>query len=175
MHDHLFRGHVVPFSIVAGVFIFVGWLLPLATRVRAAETATATATITATSLSLSISDGTIAYGSVALNTATSTAGNGETQTVTNSGSDMKLNVKSSNATGGTQWTLGTSVGSDQFKHEVTTGSNYMTFQAADTYLTASSTLASGATGNLDFRFTTPSLSTDFVQKSVTITVQAAAP
>ena len=144
---------------------------------RAATTANVTATVSAVNLAISVADGSIAYGSVNLSTATSTAGNGETQTVTNDGSTMKLNVKSSDATGGTAWTLGTSIGSDIFKHEVstTTGSTYMTFQATDTYLTASTTIAAGLTQDLDFQFTTPSASTDFVQKSITITVQAATP
>jgi len=144
---------------------------------RAATTAAVNATVTAVNLAISVADGSIAYGSVNLSTATTTAGNGETQVVTNDGSTMKLNVKSSDATGGTAWTLGTSIGSNIFKHEVstTTGSTYMTFQATDTYLTASTTIAAGLTQNLDFRFTTPSGSTDFVQKAITITVQAATP
>jgi hypothetical protein len=144
---------------------------------KAASTDVIAATVSAVSLSLSVSDGTIVYGSVALNTATTTAGNGYTQVVTNEGSTMKLNVKSSDGTGGTTWTLGTSPGSDIFKHEVstTTGSAYMTFPAADTYITASTSIASTLTQNLDFRLTTPTASTDFVQKSITVTVQASTP
>ena len=144
---------------------------------RAATTAAVNATVTAVNLAISVADGSIAYGSVNLSTATTTANNGETQVVTNDGSTMKLNVKSSDATGGTAWTLGTSIASNVFKHEVstTTGSTYMTFQATDTYLTASTSIAAGLTQNLDFRFTTPSGTTDFVQKSVTVTVQAATP
>ncbi|PJA33870.1 MAG: hypothetical protein CO184_00875, partial [Candidatus Zambryskibacteria bacterium CG_4_9_14_3_um_filter_40_16] len=129
-------------------------------------------------LAVSVSDGSIAFGSVALNTATTTAGGtGQTQTVTNDGSDAALNVKSSNATGGTAWTLGTSPGSNVFKLEVstTTGSTYVTFQATDTYLTASTTFDSLTSGPLDFRFTTPTGSTDFVEKSLTITVQVTTP
>jgi hypothetical protein len=141
---------------------------------RAAETAEVAATVTATNLAVSVSDGSIAFGSVALNTATTTAGNSDTQTVTNDGSDAAINVKSSDATGGTAWTLATSVGVlDEFKLEVstTTGSTYMTFQATNTYLTASSTSVSLTSGDLDFRLTTPSSSSDFVEKSLTITVQ----
>lgn len=144
-----------------------------AQTVRSAETDTIAATITASNLAVSVSDGTIAFGSVSLNTATTTAGNSDTQTVTNDGSSAALNVKSGNATGGTTWTLGTSPGSDIFQLEVstTTGATYMTFQATDTYLTASSTFASLQDQDLDFRFTTPTASSDFVQKSLTITVQ----
>jgi hypothetical protein len=147
----------------------------LLAHVAKAQTDTIAATVSATNLAISVSDGTIAFGSVALGVATTTAGNGYTQTASNDGSDAQLNVKSSNATGGTTWTLGTSPGSDIFKLEVstTTGSSYMTFQATDTYLTASTTFDSLTTGDLDFQFTTPSASTDFVQKSLTITIQAA--
>ena len=150
----------------------------LGQNVRAADTAAVSATVTATNLAVSVSDGSIAFGSVALNTATTTAGGtGQTQTVSNDGSNAVLNVKSGNATGGTTWTLGTSPGSNIFKLEVstTTGSTYMTFQATDTYLTASSSSASLTSGAFDFRFTTPTVSTDFVQKSLSITVQVTTP
>ena len=142
-----------------------------------AQTDTLTATVTATSLSVSVSDGTIAFGSVALNTATSTAGTAQTQTVTNDGSNAVLNVKSSDATNGTSWTLGTNPGSNIFKLEVSTtsGSTYGTLTATDVYLTASSSFASLGSQPTDFRFTTPTVSTDFVQKSLTITVQVTTP
>lgn len=168
-----YRGYVATITAVASFVSVFGWY-----TARAATTAAVSATVSATNLAVSVSDGSIAFGSVALNTATTTAGGtGQTQTVSNDGSNAVINVKSSNATGGTTWTLGTSPGSDIFKLEVstTTGSSYMTFQATDTYLTASSSSASLTTGPLDFRFTTPSGSTDFVQKSLTITVQVTTP
>src|SRR3989344_7314765 len=141
------RVYIVAMAFVGGGGFFLGRIT------RAATTANVTATVSAVNLAISVADGSIAYGSVNLSTATSTAGNGETQTVTNDGSTMKLNVKSSDATGGTAWTLGTSISSNIFKHEVstTTGSTYMTFQATDTYLTASTTIPAGLTQNLDFR------------------------
>lgn len=166
------RGYVATIIVVALLISVFGWY-----SARAAATAVVSATVTANNLAVSISDGSIAFGSVALNTATTTVAHGETQTVSNDGSTAVINVKSGNATGGTTWTLGTSPGSDTFKLEVstTTGSTYMTFQATDTYLTASSSSASLTSGPLDFRFTTPTVSTDFVQKSLTITVQVTMP
>jgi len=164
--------------LVGGVLAVITLSIFLGHIARAAETATVAATVTATNLAVSVSDGSITFGSVALNTATSTATyDDQTQTVSNDGSNAVINVKSGNATGGTTWTLGTSAGSNTFKLEVstTTGSTYMTFQATDTYLTASSSSASLTTGPLDFRFTTPTGSTDFVQKSLTITVQVTTP
>lgn len=145
--------------------------------VSAQSTDTVTATVSATNLAVSITDGSIDFGSVALNTATSTHGTGQTQTVTNDGSGAMLNVKSSNATNGTTWTLGVAPGSDIFTLGVstTTGASYSLLQGTDVYLTASSTFTSLTSGPLDFRFTTPTVSTDFVQKSLTITVQVTTP
>lgn len=143
----------------------------------AQTTDTVTATVTATNLAVSVSDGTIAFGSVALNTATTTVGTGQTQTVSNDGSNAVLNVRSSDATNGTPWEVGVAPGSDIFQLEIstTTGSSYATFQDTDVYLTASSTFGSLLDQVVDFRFTTPTVSTDFVQKSITITVQVTTP
>ena len=124
------------------------------------------------------SSGSIEYGFVELSTATSTVGNGYTQTAQNDGNTTeKLNVKSSNATGGTAWTLAGSIGSDQYKHEfsTTTGSTWTAMTAVDTYVTAAPSVAVSGTVNFDFRLTTPSASTDYQQKSITITIQAVAP
>lgn len=166
----------------AHLFIATTWMLLVtmlfwACNAFAQATDTVTATVTATNLAVSVTDGSIAFGSVALNTATTTAGTGETQTVTNDGSNAVLNVRSTDATNGTAWQLGVAPGSDTFQLEVSTtsGSTYATFQDNDVYLTASSTFTSLQNQNVDFRFTTPTVSTDFVQKSLTITVQVTTP
>lgn len=173
----LFLAKLYRKSIVRGALaVVLSASLLMGHQVTALTTATVTATVTATNLDISVSDGSIAFGSSALNTATSTVSTGQSQTVTNNGSDSVFNVKSSNATGGTTWTLGTTTASDVFKLEfsTTTGSFFGTLQATDTYATASSSFGSLQSSPLDFRFTTPTASTDFVQKSLTITVQAAA-
>lgn len=124
------------------------------------------------------SSGVVTYGFVELSTASSTVGNGYTQTAQNDGNTAeKLNVKSTDATGGTTWTLASSIGSNQFKHEfsTTTGSTWTTMTAADTYVTAAPSVAQSGTVNFDFRLTTPSASSDYQQKSITITIQAVAP
>lgn len=123
--------------------------------------------------------GSIEYGFVALGTATSTVGTSYTKTATNDGTATeKLNVKSSNATGGTTWTLASAIGAlDEFKHEfsTTTGSIWTTMPTVDTYVTAAPSVAQSGTVNFDFRLTVPSASSDYQQKSITITVQAVAP
>lgn len=124
------------------------------------------------------SSGVVTYGSVQLSTASSTVGNGYTQTAQNDGNTTeKLNVKSSDATGGTTWTLGSSIGSNQYTHEfsTTTGSTWTAMTVADTYVTAAPSVAQSGTVNFDFRLTTPSASSDYQQKSITITIQAVAP
>ncbi len=171
-------------SIVGGGVLFIVAIIGslLAWQItNAAATATVTASVTATNLSLSVSPGgTIAFGSVALNTASTTVGNGYNQTVTNDGSAMKLNVKALDTTGGTTWVLNTSNATlDNYMMEVstTTGSAYMKLPSTNTNITASSSWPTGASNTqlLGFRLTTPNTSTDFVQKSTTITLTAVAP
>jgi uncharacterized protein YjiK len=122
--------------------------------------------------------GVIEYGYVALSTATSTVSHGFTQIAENDGNGSeRINVKSSDAGGGTAWTLSSSVGTNQYKHEfsTTTGSSWFVMPDASTYVTAHPLLAPTGTMNLDFRLTVPSATSDYAQKSVTITVQAVAP
>ena len=123
------------------------------------------------------SDGTIAYGFIDLNTSTSTVG-GDTQTAQNDGSlNERLNVRSSNALGGTSWLLASSVGSNQYTHEfsTTTGASWILMPNSSTYVSAHPSVTPSGTVNFDFRLTAPSNTTDFIEKSVTITVQAVAP
>lgn len=147
-------------------------------QMSSAQTDTVSATVTATSLAISLTGGTISFGSVALSASTTTVGNGYQQTATNDGSIMKLNVRTSQTTGGsTPWDNQATIATNKYKLEVATTSasnGYMTFQGNDTYLTASSSMPAGNTEILDFRFTAPSSSTEFVEKTMTITVQAAA-
>ena len=83
-----FRFSILSGGMVAIVVFAVIW----GQSARALTEVTVAATVTATNLAVSVADGSIAFGSVALNTATTTvtAGN-DTQTVTNDGSDAALN------------------------------------------------------------------------------------
>ena len=124
------------------------------------------------------SSGVIEYGFVEIGTASSTVGNGYTQTAQNDGNTAeKLNVKSSDATVGTGWTLASTIGTNQFKHEfsTTTGSRWDVMPNSATYVTADPSVAVSGTATFDFRLTVPSASTAYQQKSITITVQAVAP
>src|SRR3989338_6958069 len=121
--------------------------------------------------------GDIAYGFVSLSNSTTTIGSTYTKTATNDGDTAeKLNVKSSDATGGTAWTLASNIGSNIFKHEfsTTTGATWTVMPDSATYVTAKPSVAVSGTVDFDFRLTAPS-SSDYQQKSITITVQAVAP
>ncbi len=123
------------------------------------------------------SDGTIAYGFVDLNAASSTVG-GDTQTAQNTGSlTEQLNIRSSSAIGGVSWLLAPTVGTNQYTHEfsTTTGAVWKSMPNSSTYVAANPTLLPSGVVDFDFRLTMPSGTTDFVEKSITITVQAVAP
>lgn len=127
-------------------------------------------------ISLSItSDGSIQYGKVAAGQSKSTVTLVDTQTASNSSAvAVDLNIKTSSATGGTTWAVGSSAGSDTFVHEfsINGGTDWTQFTAADVYQTLVSNLASGGTQNFDLRFTAPTSSSDYAEKSITVTIQA---
>jgi hypothetical protein len=123
------------------------------------------------------SSGVISYGYVTLSTSSTTLGSAYTQVAKNDGAvNERLNVKSSDATGGTGWTLASIIGTNQYTHEfsTTTGSTWTLLPDSSTYVTADPAVAPSGTTNFDFRVTVPSTS-DYQQKSITITIQAAAP
>ncbi len=123
------------------------------------------------------SDGVIDYGFVDLNTATSTVGS-DTQTSENNGSlNEEINVRSGNAIGGTSWLLASVVGNDEYTHEfsTSTGATWVGLPDSSTYVLAHPLLTPAGTLDLDFRLTVPTGTTDFANKSITITVQAVAP
>lgn len=133
-------------------------------------------TFTTAVIAISItSSGSISYGFVAPGANKDTTG-GDTQTARNDSTIAEnFNIKTSNATGGTQWTIGSSAGANIFVHEFSTngGSVWTKFTAADTYQTLATGIAANGTQNFDLRITAPTDS-DTQQKTITITVQAIA-
>ncbi len=135
------------------------------------------ATVVVAVISVSVSDGTVAYGTVANNSQKSTIDLSDTQVATNDGTGAEdFNIKTSTATGGTAWSLGSSAGSDTFVHEVSTssGSTYVKFATANVYQGLATNVSAAGTKNVDLRITTPTASTDLNQKTITVTVQAVA-
>ncbi len=150
----------------------------------ASSTSTVAATVTPQNISVTVTDGTVAYGTVDLSSSKDTTSGGlnDTQTATNDGNVAEdFNIESTNATGGTTWTLAGTIGSNQYKHSFcNTGSGSPdpcdtgpTWTAMTTsYQALTTNVAASSTGKFDLKLDTPSSSTDFVQKSITVTVQA---
>jgi hypothetical protein len=123
------------------------------------------------------SDGTIEYGFVDLSSATTTVGS-NTQTAQNDGTVAeKLNIRSSDATGGVNWALSSAIGSNVYTHEfsTTSGSSWATMPDNATYVVADPLVTASDSVNFDFRLTAPSDTSDFQEKNITITIQAVAP
>ncbi len=144
----------------------------------AATTADVSATVTAELISVSVSNGSVTYGILPLNTSKNTVTLTQTQVVTNNSNvAVDLEVKSSDAVGGTQWNLAaTNASLDEFTHEFAPdGSTWTGFNVDNsTYVTlgAGNIAASGGTQNLDLRIKTPTSVTDNVEKTITVTVLA---
>ncbi len=128
-------------------------------------------------VSISIaSDATISYGNVSTNK--STLDLSDTQIAENDGdTTADFNIKTSNATGGTTWTVGTSAGSDIYVHEfsVNAGGAWEVLNTADSYETLKTGVGVGSTQPFDMRITVPTSTSDYQQKTITITVQAVQP
>lgn len=144
----------------------------------AADTGNINASVSAKNSAISVSNGTVNYGAIAWSGTANTVTLAQTQVATNQGSAGTFNVKSSQATGGTGWTMANSTGIiDQFVHQfsTTTGATYVQFDTnPNTYKTATTTVAYNSTQNIDLRIYVPSSTTDFGTKSITVTVQAVA-
>jgi hypothetical protein len=161
-------------------------LLPLLLigRAGAASTGVVAATITPQNISVSVTDGSVAYGTLALSSSQSTiaSGTNDTQVATNDGNVAEdFNIRSTDATGGTTWTLNSTVGNNQFKHSFcVTGTGTpdpcdtgATWSAMTTsYAALANNVLAAGTNRFDLKLDTPTASTDYTQKSVTVTVQA---
>lgn len=165
-------------SLQALFILTVLFSIGLVSIVRAATTATVTATVTPQNISVSVADGTVAYGTLATNTAKSTiaADLNDTQTATNNGNVSEtINVRGQNST---NWTLSGTAGVDTYVQQfcaATCGSPPTNFTALTTsYQTLVSGLAASGNQTFDLRLVTPTSSTVTTQQSVDITIQAVA-
>lgn len=167
-------------KIFAGISVLA--LIAVAFPVQGADTAGVTATVTVENISVTVSDGSVAYGTLAVNTAQGTAINDsdsldDTQTATNNGNITEnFNIRGSDS--GT-WTLAGSAGANQYVHEFCRGDTgdcdgsptntalTTSYQALDT------SVAKDDTQDFDLRITTPT-SSDFTEHNVNVTVQAVA-
>ena len=159
--------------------------------VEAATEGTVTATVTAQNVAVSVTDGTIAYGTMVLNTTVNTAlfvgddALSDTQTATNDGNvSADLDIKGINTVGDTPWTLdSTNETLDHYVHEfcneAESGCDVANTELVWTLLSTeyqqlTTGLAAGGTQDFDTQITTPTSSTDFTSKSVNVLVQISA-
>lgn len=168
------------------IFAIAVLFVPLlyVSRVFAASTGVVSATVTPQNISVTVSDGAVAYGTLTLNDTEDTTSGGvnDSQLATNDGNVTEdFNIRSTDATGGTTWTLAGSAGADQFAHSFcNSGSGSPdpcdatpTWGALSTsYNSLATAVAPAGTNRFDLQINTPTSSSDFVQKSITVTVQA---
>ena len=148
-----------------------------------AQTDTIDVSVTAKNSAVSVADGIVAYGSANWSAATSTNPSGvitgQSQTATNDGSLGTLNIRSSQATNDTGWTMAAAIGTlDEFEHYFSTSTGAAVWYQFDTnpatYKTASTTVAAAGTMRTDLKIVIPASTSDFVAKSITVTLQAVA-
>ena len=166
-------------SLIASIAILGVVGLAVGTGAGAASTATVAATVTAELISVSVVDGSVAYGILSVDTNEDTVALSQTQVVTNdSNVTADLDVKSSDAVGGTDWDLVAAVGSlDEFTHEFSSngGGAWTSFNVNNAVYTSLTTnVAAAGTQNLDLRIKTPTSVTDNDEKTITVTVLASA-
>ena len=151
----------------------VVWMEPLA---WGADTAQVSCTVTAQNIAVSISDGSIAYGTIALNSSESTLDLSDTQTVSNDGNVAEnFSVEGADASGSSvTWTLSTAPGSDAFEHEFSNDGGTGWTALTTSYQTLASNIAASATTSLDLRIDMPTATTDYSEHSTTVTVMASA-
>lgn len=142
----------------------------------AADTAAVTATVTVANISVTVTDGSITYGTLGLNAATSTCGLSpqDSQTVTNNGNVAEtFNVMGSTST---NWTLGATAASETYVHKFSSSTCPWTSGTALTlsYQTLATNIASSGTATLNLQVNTPTATTYFTQQSFSVTVQAVA-
>jgi C1A family cysteine protease len=129
-------------------------------------------------VSVTLTPATIAYGTVALGTSEDTVTLGQQLTVTNNGGvTADFSIKSSDATrdGGTTWELVTTPpSSDEFKHQFSTTGSFPGTALTTSYQSLATGKAPGATQAFDLQITMPSLTTDYLEHTIIITVLAVA-
>jgi hypothetical protein len=181
---------------ILALLIALGLVALLAPAVvSAADTGEVSCTVTVYLVSLTVSDGDVDYGSLALEAIKNTAlydathnTNGmatpQTQYVQNTGSvDVNFKVKTSDAIGLTDWTLGSTAGPDVFTHAFNVqgtpydGGAAITFTqwtTAATYLSAGTTTAPTGYKYLELQIGMPTSASEYGEHAITVTVMAEA-
>lgn len=165
-------------SFLTLVSIFTLSIMLVSPMVIASDTDVVSATVTIESVAVSVAPGTVSYGTMALNSSTSTNGLAQTQTVTNDGNvDVDINIR---GTSTASWTLSGTNGSEQYVHkfcnatttDCSIAGNYTALTTSNATLDTSVSSSVGI--GLDLEITTPTATTDYTQQSADVTVQAVA-
>ncbi len=163
---------IVSVIILASIGIAIG---PLA---FSATTATVSATVTAQNVSVTVLSGSVAYGTLSLSGSTSTLASAlnDTQNASSTSNVAEdFNIKTSDATGGVTWVATSTAGSDLYVHSFSTNSgSTWAAMASSSYSTLKTNVAALGAQAFDLKLDTPTASSDFAQKSITVTVQAVA-
>jgi len=160
------------------LFAFLGLIalaaLTLTATTQAATSATVNATVTVQNISVSVSDGTVSYGTLAVNSSQDTTASGlsDTQTATNDGNiaeDLQIRGQDTG-----NWTLAAAAGADQYVHQFSTnaGSSWTALTTNNQLL--SDALASSGDQDFDLKITTPTSTSVFTEQTVSVTVVATA-
>ena len=163
----------------------------------AADEGTVECTVSGKLIALTVTDGSTAFGTLDLSTTKNSAlyhasnnANGmdpaQTQTITNTGSVAEdFNMKTSHAIGGTQWTLhATTPAGDVFTYGYLVSDTaydgsaaigaFTKWTATGSYVAdaGGSNVAASGTKKLELEIGMPTSTTDGVEKTITVTVQA---
>lgn len=118
-------------------------------------------------------DGNVAYGIVAPSANKSTIDLAHTQTAKNDGNVTEnFNIMTSNAVDGTTWTPGSSAGTNIYVHEFSTNGGVNWSVLSTGYQSFATGVTPNGTLSFDLRLTAPSSTSDYVQKNITVTIQA---
>lgn len=156
------------------VSILIVGLIGLVVGIAVKAGDTVSATVTPKLITVSVTDGSVAYGILGASTTKSTIDLADTQTATNgSNVPVALNIKSSDAEGGTKWELAASSSLDAFVHKFKGGdaANWTQLPVDNVSYATLKGSPAGASVTFDLQITTPTATTDYVQKTITVTVQ----
>jgi hypothetical protein len=160
-------------TIAMALAMIAAMTLPMA--VNAAETGTVTCTVSGELVSVTVTDGAVNYGTLELSQTKDTTDGGVNnhQIATNTGTvNEKFTIKSSNADGATDWTLGSTQAADQFIHEFSANSGTDWTAMDDEGVELASAVAAGGTKTFDLRIGMPTSVTDYTQHTIIVTITA---
>jgi len=160
------------------IFLFVVSAI-LFSPARATDSGTITATVTAQNISISVSIGgttpSFNYGTLGVGTTQNTVNLSKTIRASNDGNIAeKFNIEGANTTG-CVWTLGSSAGTDQYKHEFSINSTFPGTALTASYQQLAASVAAASYQDFDLQITVPSSSSCYTTATAVVTVQATAP